>query len=306
MADLLIVGSVAYDGLTTPYGSVDPTLGGAATYSAIVSSLFVKTAIVGVVGKDFRAADLRLLRSKGIDLAGLEVADGKTFYWKGVYSKDMNSRETIRTELNVFADFSPKVPAAHRRAPFLFLANIHPALQLSVFDQMERRPRFTALDTMNLWIDTARKDLLKVLKKVDLIVLNDEEIRMLTGENHLTKCAKALAKMGPRHVIVKKGEHGAMLFTPEGVFISPAVPLDVVKDPTGAGDTFAGAFMGYVARAGKATDSVLREAVVAGNLVASFTVQDFGVKRVARLKRSEVARRAQEYRRFTALPSVRI
>lgn len=305
MSELLIVGSVAYDGLTTPFGTVDRTLGGAATYASIVSSLFTKTAIVGVVGMDFRTPDIRLLESKGIDLTGLEVGEGKTFYWKGVYSKDMNSRKTLKTELNVFATFNPQIPQSQRDIPFLFLANIHPALQLSVYNQM-KKPKFTALDTMNLWIDIARKDLLKVLKKVDLIVLNDEEIRLLTGEMHITKGAKALAKMGPRYVIVKKGEHGAMLFSPSGLFLSPAVPLDVVVDPTGAGDTFAGALMGYLAKRGRVTDELLKEAVVVGNLVASFTVQGFGVKRIARLKRSEVVKRASEYNRFTKIPSIQL
>jgi sugar/nucleoside kinase (ribokinase family) len=305
MSELLIVGSVAYDGLTTPFGSVERTLGGAATYASLVSSLFAKTAIVGVVGTDFRSSDIRLLEARGIDLAGLEVADGKTFYWKGVYSKDMNNRKTLKTELNVFATFDPQIPMSQRDIPFLFLANIHPALQLSVYEQM-KGPKFTALDTMNLWIDIARKDLLKVLKKVDLVVLNDEELRLLTGEHHVTKGAKALAKMGPRYVIVKKGEHGAILFTPSGLFISPAVPLDVVKDPTGAGDTFAGALMGYLARKGKVTDETLKEAVMVGNLVASFTVQDFGVKRVACLKRSEVAKRAKEYTRYVKAPALKI
>jgi sugar/nucleoside kinase (ribokinase family) len=217
----------------------------------------------------------------------------------------MNSRKTLKTELNVFATFNPQIPNSQRDIPFLFLANIHPALQLSVYDQMTK-PKFTALDTMNLWIDIARKDLLKVLKKVDLIVLNDEEIRLLTGEMHLTKCAKALAKMGPRYVIVKKGEHGAMLFSPSGMFLSPAVPLEVVVDPTGAGDTFAGALMGYLAKRGKVSDELLKEAVVVGNLVASFTVQGFGVKRIARLKRSEVIKRAAEYSRFAKIPKIKL
>jgi sugar/nucleoside kinase (ribokinase family) len=305
MSELLIVGSVAYDGIATPFGSVKRALGGAATYSAIASSLFAPTAIVGVVGKDFLASDIALLKSKGVDLTGLEVADGKTFFWKGVYGENMNSRTTLQTDLNVFAAFNPKIPQSQRDIPFLFLANIHPALQLSVYNQM-KKPKFTALDTMNLWIETANKDLMKILRKVDLIVLNDEEIRLLTGEYHITKGAKALAKMGPRYVIVKTGEHGAMLFGPKGMLVTPAYALESVKDPTGAGDTFAGAFMGYLAKRGKVTDEVLKEAVVVGHLVASFTVQDFGVNRVASLKRSEVAKRAKEYNRFAKIPVVKI
>jgi len=305
MSKLLIVGSVAYDGLTTPFGSVARTLGGAATYSSLASSLFAPTAIVGVVGKDFRSEDIRLLASKGVDLTGLEVAEGKTFFWKGVYSKDMNSRKTLKTELNVFASFDPKIPPSQRAMPFLFLANIHPALQLSVYEQM-RKPKFTALDPMNLWIDIARPALLKVLKKVDLIVLNDEEIRLLTGEAHITRGVKALTMMGTKYVLVKKGEHGAILSGPHGLSVSPACPLEVVKDPTGAGDTFAGALMGYLAKRGKVNDDILKEAAVVGHLVASFTVQDFGVKRIARLKRSELLKRAGEYARFSRVPSVKI
>ncbi len=305
MAELLIVGSVAYDGLTTPFGSVDRALGGSATYSSIASALFASTALVGVVGKDFKKSDLALLRTRGVDLEGLEIAEGKTFYWKGVYLEDMNIRKTLKTELNVFAGFSPKIPPSYRETPFLFLANIHPALQMSVLKQV-RKPRFTAMDTMNLWIQTARPSLLKVLKCVDLVVLNDEEIRMLTGEYHLTRGARALHKMGPKFIIVKKGEHGAILFGPGWTFLSPAVLLDVVVDPTGAGDTFAGAFMGTLARAGRVTTETLKRAVMAGNLVASFTVQDFGVKRVARLTRAQVAARAREYDKFARIPAFRL
>jgi len=305
MPELLIVGSVAYDGLQTPFGSVARILGGAATYSALASSLFAKTALVGVVGRDFAASDLKLLKSKGIDLEGLEVAEGKTFFWKGVYSKDMNSRTTLKTDLNVFADFNPKIPASTRATPFLFLANIHPALQMSVVRQV-RKPKFTALDTMNLWIQIAKGDLQKVLKHVDLIVLNDEEIRMLTGEYHLTRGARALAKMGPSHVIVKKGEHGALLFGPGWTFLSPSVPLDVVKDPTGAGDTFAGALMGYLARKGKVTKETLKEAVLVGHWVASFTVQDFGVRSVAKLTRAMVAKRGKAYTQAALIPRVKL
>jgi len=305
MPDLLIVGSVAYDGLSTPFGKVDRALGGSATYSSLAASLFAQTALVGVVGKDFRGSDLKLLRSHRIDLQGLEVADGKTFYWKGVYSKDMNVRKTLKTELNVFAGFDPKIPPSLRRSPFVFLANIHPALQMSVLRQT-RKPRFTAMDTMNLWIQIARADLAKVLKQVDLIVLNDEEIRMLTGEYHLTKGARALGRMGPKHVIVKKGEHGAMMFGPGWTFLSPAVPLDVVKDPTGAGDTFAGAFMGYLARKGRVSADLLKQAVIVGKLVASFTVLDFGIKRVAALTKSQLSARARSYYKYASIPKIKI
>jgi sugar/nucleoside kinase (ribokinase family) len=218
MSQVLIVGSVAYDGLTTPYGSTPRTLGGSCTYSALAASLYAKTHIVGVVGDDFRPQDIQLLKSKNIGIDGLERAKGKTFFWKGHYKKeDMNVAITEKTELNVFAQFSPKIPVQDRNIPFLFLANIHPALQMNVLGQV-KKPKFTLLDTMNLWIDIAKKDLLKVMKKVDLMVLNDQEVKMLTGMNNLKEAARVVLKLGPKRVIVKKGEHGAMLVGPEGTF----------------------------------------------------------------------------------------
>ena len=237
---------------------------------------------MGVVGEDFRAQDIQLLKSKKIGLDGLVRAKGKTFFWKGYYKKeDMNVAITVKTELNVFASFDPQIPEKNRNIPFLFLANIHPSLQLRVVSQM-KRPRFTLLDTMNLWINIARKDLLKVMKKVDLVVLNDQEVKLLTGLNHLKEAALAVLKLGPKRVIVKKGEHGAMLVGPEGIFLAPAMPLDRVVDPTGAGDTFAGGFIGYLAE-GASNLETLKQAIVVGTLTASFTVQELGVKGVAGL-----------------------
>ncbi len=306
MSEVLIVGSVAYDGLKTPYGSTPRTLGGAATYSSLASSLYTKTHIVGVVGEDFHPNDLKLLKSKKIGLDGLVRAKGKTFYWKGFYKKeDMNIAYTLKTDLNVFATFDPKIPEKDRNIPFLFLANIHPALQYKVTQQM-RHPKFTLLDTMNLWINIARKDLLKVMGKVDLMVLNDQEVRLLTGEAHLKQAARAILKMGPKRVIVKKGEHGAMLIGPEGVFLSPAMPLERVVDPTGAGDTFAGGFIGYLARLGKVNLETLKQAIVAGSLTASFTVEQLGVKGVAGLTLGKVRQRAKEFYRFASLPTVKL
>jgi sugar/nucleoside kinase (ribokinase family) len=306
MSEVLIVGSVAYDGLTTPYGSTPRTLGGAATYSSLASSLYTKTHIVGVVGEDFHAKDLQLLKSKKIGLDGLVKAKGKTFYWKGFYKKeDMNIAYTVKTDLNVFATFDPKIPEKDRNIPFLFLANIHPALQYKVTQQMHK-PKFTLLDTMNLWINIARKDLLKVMTKVDLMVLNDQEVKLLTGESHLKQAAHAVLKLGPKRVIVKKGEHGAMLVGPEGIFLSPAMPLDRVVDPTGAGDTFAGGFIGYLARAGKVTLDTLKQAIIAGTLTASFTVQELGVKSIAALTLAKVSQRAKEFYRFASLPLVKL
>ncbi len=306
MSEVLIVGSVAYDGLKTPYGSTPRTLGGAATYSSLASSLYTKTHIVGVVGEDFHPNDLKLLKSKKIGLDGLIRAKGKTFFWKGFYKKeDMNIAYTLKTDLNVFATFDPIIPERDRNIPFVFLANIHPALQYKVTQQM-RNPKFTLLDTMNLWINIARKDLLKVMGKVDLMVLNDQEVRLLTGEAHLKQAARAILKMGPKRVIVKKGEHGAMLIGPEGVFLSPAMPLERVVDPTGAGDTFAGGFIGYLARLGKVNLETLKQAIVAGSLTASFTVEQLGVKGVAGLTLGKVRQRAKEFYRFASLPTVKL
>jgi sugar/nucleoside kinase (ribokinase family) len=306
MSQVLIVGSVAYDGLTTPYGSTPRTLGGSCTYSALAASLYAKTHIVGVVGDDFRPQDIQLLKSKNIGIDGLERAKGKTFFWKGHYKKeDMNVAITEKTELNVFAQFSPKIPVQDRNIPFLFLANIHPALQMNVLGQV-KKPKFTLLDTMNLWIDIAKKDLLKVMKKVDLMVLNDQEVKMLTGMNNLKEAARVVLKLGPKRVIVKKGEHGAMLVGPEGTFLAPAMPLDKVVDPTGAGDTFAGGFIGYLARQGKVNPETLKQAIVVGSLTASFTVQELGVKGVGGLTLAKVRKRAKEFYRFASLPLIKL
>jgi len=306
MSQVLIVGSVAYDGLKTPYGSTPRTLGGAATYSSLASSLYTQTHLVGVVGEDFRAQDLQLLRSKKIGLDGLVRAKGKTFFWKGFYKKeDMNVAYTLKTELNVFAQFDPKIPLKHRNIPFLFLANIHPALQYKVLTQMNR-PKFALLDTMNLWINIARKELVKVIGKVDMVVLNDQEVKLLTGESHLKNAARAVLKMGPKRVIVKKGEHGAMLIGPEGTFLSPAMPLDRVVDPTGAGDTFAGGFIGYLARQGQVTFENLKQAIVVGSLTASFTVEGLGVSSISKLTRQKVAARAKAFYRFASLPKIKL
>ena len=306
MSEVLIVGSVAYDGLTTPYGSTPRTLGGSCTYSSLASSLYTKTHIVGVVGQDFRTEDIQLLKSKKIGIEGLERAKGKTFFWKGYYKKeDMNVAITEKTELNVFAQFNPKIPAQDRKIPFLFLANIHPALQMNVLKQVQK-PKFALLDTMNLWINIAKKDLLKVMKKVDLMVLNDQEVRMLTGVLNLKEAAKAVLRLGPKRVIVKKGEHGAMLIGPEGLFLTPAMPLDKVVDPTGAGDTFAGGFIGYLAKRGTVNLESLKQAIVAGTLTASFTVQALGVKGVAGLTLGKVRQRAKEFYRFASLPLIKL
>lgn len=303
MSEVLIVGSVAYDGLKTPYGSVARTLGGAATYSSLAASLFSPVRMVGVVGSDFKEADLRMIRRHGINTDLVTREKGKTFYWKGFYENDMGLAHTLKIDLGVFERFNPHITGKSRRIPFVFLAAIHPELQMTVLKQMVK-PKFVVLDTRDLWINITKRPLLKVLKKTDLVVVNDQEIRLLTGEMHLMKGARALQKMGPKIVIVKKGEHGAMMFGPGWTFLSPAVPLDYVVDPTGAGDTFAGAFIGYVAKAGKLTPDVLKKAVIAGNLVASFTVQGFGTKTIAALNKSKLRKRSTEYHRFASVPKV--
>jgi sugar/nucleoside kinase (ribokinase family) len=305
MSEVLIVGSVAYDGLKTPYGSTERTLGGAATYSSLAASLFASVRMVGVVGDDFKSADLAMLKRHKINTDLVTHEKGKTFYWKGYYENDMSLAHTVKLDLGVFERFNPRITGKARTVPFVFLAAIHPDLQMTVLKQMVK-PKFVVLDTRDLWINITKPFLLKVLRKTDLAVVNDQEIRLLTGEMHLMKGARALQKMGPKIVIVKKGEHGAMLFGPGWTFLSPAVPLDYVVDPTGAGDTFAGAFIGYLARAGKVNEQLLKQAVIAGNLVASYTVQGFGTKSIVSLNKAKLKKRAVEYHRFASVPKVRI
>jgi len=305
MSEVLIVGSVAFDGLKTPYGSAERCLGGAATYSSLAAALFAPVRMVGVVGDDFKEADLRMLRRKGINTDLVIREKGKTFYWKGYYENDMAVAHTVKIDLGVFERFDPRITGRSRNIPFVFLAAIHPELQIKVLEQM-LKPKFVVLDTRDLWINITRPALMKVLRKTDLAVVNDQEIRLLTGEMHLMKGARALQKFGPKIVIVKKGEHGAMLFGPGWTFLSPAVPLDYVVDPTGAGDTFAGAFIGYLAKYGKVNEKILKQAVIAGNLVASFTVQGFGTKTITALNKAKLKRRSVEYHRFASVPKVRL
>ncbi len=305
MKEVLIVGSVAYDGLKTPYGIAKRTLGGAATYSSLAASLFAPVRMVGVVGDDFNESDLKMLRRHKINTDLVTREKGKTFFWSGYYENDMSVAHTVKIDLGVFEKFKPSITGHARNVPFVFLAAIHPDLQMTVLKQMIR-PKFVVLDTRDLWINITRPSLLKVLKKTDLAVVNDQEIRLLTGETHLLKGARALQKLGPKTVIVKKGEHGAMLFGAGWTFLSPAMPLDYVVDPTGAGDTFAGAFIGYLAKQPKITPEVLKQAVIAGNLVASFTVQGFGTKTIASLNRENLKKRSVEYYKFASIPKVRI
>ena len=275
MHPILTVGSVAFDSIKTPFGEASRVVGGAATYFSVAASFFTDVRLVAVVGDDFTAEQMRVFSGRRIDLTGLQRVPGETFRWKGEYSVDFNSRETIYTHLNVFDQFRPVLPESYRSTPFVFLANIHPALQLEVLDQVHA-PRFVAADTMNYWIEGTPGELRKVLGRVDALVINDEEARELSGESNLVKAARAIQRMGPALLVIKRGEHG-VLVTRDRFFAVPAMPLEEVVDPTGAGDTFAGGFMGFLASAVEITDTVVARAVIAGSALASLSVEDFGL-----------------------------
>ena len=302
---LVVVGSVAYDAIETPHGKRDRLLGGACTYIALSASFFTQVAIVAVVGSDFRQEDRALLSSKGIDLNGLEQVDGKTFFWSGVYSHDMNDRTTLQTDLNVFADFSPKLPACYTSQPYLFVGNIQPSLQRQVQAQMKNL-RLVGGDTMNYWIRDYREELLATIRHWDFLLINDGEARMLSGEHNLRKAAQKILDMGPHTLIIKRGEYGAMLFRRDTLFIVPGYLLEDVYDPTGAGDSFAGGFMGYLAACGLDLQDghfdlrELHRAVIYGSVMGSFCCEQFGVERLCTLTRKDIDRRFEEFRRFTA------
>jgi len=295
---LTVVGSIALDTVETPWGQNTEGLGGAATYFSLAASNYTRVHLVGVVGEDFPVEHVALLSEKGINLAGLERAPGKTFRWTGRYHRDVNHRDTLDTQLNVFAEFHPKLPEEARDAKYLFLGNIHPALQLEVLDQA--RASFVALDTMNLWIHTTRADLDKVLARVDCLIINDSEVKDLTGEHNVITGAEAIRTLGPRTVVVKKGEHGCLLFHEEGLFAAPAFPLRDVIDPTGAGDTFAGGFMGCIAQRGDTSPRTLRQAVIHGSVVASYTCEAFGPNRLAQIARSDIDARFDAFKQLVA------
>jgi|SRR5580704_6920595 sugar/nucleoside kinase (ribokinase family) len=302
---LVVVGSVAYDGIETPHGRVDRILGGACTYIALVASYFTKVRIVAVVGDDFAKDDEQLLLDRGIDLEGLERVPGKSFFWQGVYSADMNDRTTLRTDLNVFADFQPKIPANYKSDPYLMLGNIQPALQQSVRAQMHR-PRLTGGDTMNYWMTPQYRDeLLSTIREWDFLLINDSEARALSGENNLKRAAAKIFELGPRTLVIKRGEYGAILFRRDGYFIVPGYLLEEVFDPTGAGDCFAGGFVGYLAERGFDLDNghvdhkELSRAVIYGSVMGSFCCEKFGVDRFRTLTRQEIDARFHEFRDFT-------
>ena len=300
---LLVVGSVALDTIETPFGVARDALGGSATFFSAAASLFCRVQLVGVVGSDYPVADLKFLAERGVDLSGLEQEEGESFRWSGVYSYDLNSRETRETRLGVFANFVPKIPAAFRAADWVFLGNIDPVLQLQVLEQV-KAPRLVACDTMNYWIHGKREQLLALLKRVDLLLVNDTEARELTGDHNLLRAARWIQKQGPRMVVVKKGEHGAILFAGDLIFYAPGYPLEDVFDPTGAGDAFAGGFMGCIARAGSIEPDDLRRAMVYGSALGSFTVEQFGLERLITLRPDEVHDRVQDFRELTAFDHV--
>jgi sugar/nucleoside kinase (ribokinase family) len=294
---LLVVGSVALDTLETPFGRREDVLGGSASYFSVCASFFTPTRAVAVVGEDFPEEHVRFLASRGVDLAGLVRRPGRTFRWKGRYEFDLNTAHTLETQLNVFAEFRPDLPAHFRDSEYVFLGNIDPDLQRAVLDQV-RAPRLVACDTMNFWISSKRESLLRTLRRVDLLFVNDAEARQLAGEHNIVKAAQAILTMGPRRVVVKRGEYGALFFGGDEVFAASAYPLADVFDPTGAGDSFAGGFMGYLARAGRVERAVLRRAIVLGGVLASFAVEEFSLDRLRRLTADEIRGRYGDFRQL--------
>ncbi|WP_425234987.1 PfkB family carbohydrate kinase [Ulvibacterium sp.] len=301
MGKLLIVGTVAFDAIETPFGKTDKILGGAATFIGLAASQFnVDSAIVSVVGDDMPQEYLDMLSGRGIDLSGLEIVKGgKTFYWKGKYHNDLNARDTLITELNTLADFNPIVPNDYKNSEVVMLGNLHPNIQISVINQMTKRPNLIILDTMNFWMDNALQELLEAIKMIDVLTINDEEARQLTSEHSLVKAAEEIQKMGPKYVVIKKGEHGALLFYKDNVFYAPALPLEEVFDPTGAGDTFAGGFSGYLAATGNTSFNSIKNAVIHGSNLASFCVERFGTERMRDLEKAEVSKRLHQFKALT-------
>lgn len=301
MSKLVIVGTVAFDAIETPFGKTEKILGGAATFIGLAASQFnIDTAAVSVVGGDFPVEYLDLLSSKNIDISGIEIVkEGKTFFWSGKYHNDMNTRDTLATELNVLADFNPVVPENYKNSDVVMLGNLHPMVQMGVLEQMSKKPKMVILDTMNFWMDCALEALKAVIKKVDVITINDEEARQLTGEYSLVVAARKIHTMGPKYVVIKKGEHGALLFHDDNVFYAPALPLEEVFDPTGAGDTFAGGFAGYLAKTEDYSFDNMKNAVIYGSTLASFCVEKFGTERMKQLGHKEVHQRLQQFKQLT-------
>ncbi|MGK2934769.1 MAG: PfkB family carbohydrate kinase [Gemmatimonadaceae bacterium] len=296
---VLVVGSVALDSVETPFGKADDVLGGSGTFFSAAASLLTPVQLVGVVGDDYPIDKLAPLAERGVDLSGLERAEGASFRWRGRYRHDLNSAETLETHLGVFSRFSPKIPEAFKSAPFVFLANIDPRLQLEVLQQVNK-PKLVACDTMNFWIESRRPELMELLKHVDLITVNDGEARQLSEKANLVQAARWIMAHGPKHVIIKKGEHGAFMFTEDTIFFAPAYPMESVFDPTGAGDSFAGGFIGYLAKTGDLSEGNMRRAVIYGSAMGSFAVEKFSIDRLMEITRDDLACRIRDFRKLVA------
>lgn len=294
---LLVIGTVAFDALETPFGKTDKIIGGSATYASLSASYFTKDVkLVAVVGDDFYTDKIQLMQDKGINTEGLQIKKGeKSFFWSGKYHNDMNSRDTLVTELNVLADFDPIIPASYQDCEFLMLGNLTPKVQQTVISRLTKRPRLIVMDTMNFWMEVAMDDLKETLKMVDVLTINDEEARQLSGEFSLVKAARKIQQMGPKFLIIKKGEHGALLFHDDEVFFAPALPLEEVFDPTGAGDTFAGGFIGYLAKTGDISFDNMKRAIIHGSAMASYCVEKFGTEKLEQLSEKEIDARLQQF-----------
>ncbi len=303
MSHALVIGSVALDSVETPHGKVDHALGGSASYGSVAASYFVPTSLVAVVGRDFSTAHIDEFRNRGIDVEGLQIVDGETFRWSGYYERTMAQAHTNTTCLNVFEHFRPSLTPAQAESPFVFLANIHPELQLSVLDQL-KNPELVALDTMNFWIEGTKSELTKVIKRVSLLLMNEDEARQYCETTNLIEAGHALRQLGPRAVVIKKGEHGALVFLGDGYFSVPAFPVQSLKDPTGAGDTFAGAMVGYLARLGSASDDNIRRAVTVGSILASFVVEDFSLRRTLSIGPDEIQQRLAMLLKMMTVPAM--
>jgi sugar/nucleoside kinase (ribokinase family) len=301
---LLVVGSVAFDSLETPFGKVERTLGGAATYFSVAASYFTHVNLVGVVGDDFTSREAAIFRGRRIDISGLERAAGKTFFWAGRYGQDPNERVTLATELNVFASFRPKLPEAFRSSKHIFLANIDPTLQRSVLEQVKGKPRMVTLDTMNYWIEKTPAELREILRRTQILMINDAETRMLSSEHNLLRAARHIFKLGPKALVIKRGEYGAMMVHAGGIFSVPGFPLEEVHDPTGAGDSFAGGFMGALAHAGDISERVFRRGIIYGSVMASFNVEQFGMHRLSNLQREQIDDRFRQFKALTHFEEV--
>ncbi len=297
---ILVVGSIAYDTIETPYGKMDDALGGSTMYFSAAASLFTDINVVGVIGSDFKNSDLDFFKERNVNFDGLYIEEGKTFRWGGRYHKNMNQRDTLFTDLNVFETFNPTIPEHYKNSEYIFLANIAPELQLQVLDQIHN-PKLVVLDTMNLWIDIKRDELEKVVRKSDIVIINDEELMQFTGEENFVKAAKLLAKMGPSKLVIKRGEYGAMLYSDSAFFFAPAFPLENVVDPTGAGDTFAGGFLGFLASSNKMDENTLRRALVYGCTTASFTVEDFSLHCLKNMSMEKLEGRFNKFKEMMVL-----